>query len=70
MDKESNLLYFKMCLLQAEITMNAMIVANKEREIQGHSLAYNEEAFLGLIKEFNIHDNPELLKVEDWLWRD
>jgi len=65
MDKESNLLYFKMCLLQAEITMNAMIVANKEREIQGHSLAYNEEAFLGLIKEFGIYDNAFAASIVD-----
>ena len=51
------ILYFKMQMLQAEITMNAMIAENKQREILGESMAYTEEQFIDLIEEFGIHHN-------------
>jgi hypothetical protein len=51
------LLYFKMNMLQAEIEMNAMIAENKQREILGQSMAYNEKNFTDLIEEYNIHHN-------------
>jgi hypothetical protein len=54
---ETQLLYFKMRLLQAEIEMNAMITENKQREIQGDSLAYSEVDFMGLIEKHSIHTN-------------
>ena len=57
MDKESELLYFKMRMLQAEIEMQAMIADNKTREQEGLSLAYGETAFMNLIEKYGIHHN-------------
>ena len=54
---DRELLYFKMQLLQAEITMNAMIAENKQREIEGQSMAYTERHFIDLIEEYGIHHN-------------
>lgn len=52
-----DVVYFQMQMLQAEIRMNAMIAENKQREIQGESLAYTEYAFIKLIEEYGIHHN-------------
>ena len=57
MDIDRDALYFKMQLLQAEIAMNGMIAENKQREMQGESMAYKEEDFMNLIEEYNIHHN-------------
>ena len=57
MEHENEMLYFKMQLLQAEITMTAMIAENKQRELLGQSLAYGEAEFIKLIEEFGIHHN-------------
>ena len=61
-ENEAKLLQFKMNLLQAEIAMNSMIVANKEREANGYAFAYDEKAFIDLIEEYGIHHNafPDL----------
>lgn len=53
----SDLLYFKMKMLQAEIVMQSMIVENKEREELGESMAYTEKDFIKLIEEYGIHHN-------------
>ena len=50
-------------ILQAEIRMQAMIAANKEREINGEALAYDEKAFTGLIDEFGIHHNALITEL-------
>jgi hypothetical protein len=55
--EETNLLYFRMNMLQAEIEMNAMIAENKQREVIGESMAYTEEAFMGLVDKYGIHHN-------------
>jgi hypothetical protein len=57
MEENRDLLYFKMQMLQAEIEMNAMIAENKQREILGHSMAYNEKDFMDLIDRYGIHHN-------------
>ena len=57
MKDDSDLLYFKMNMLQAEIRMNAMIAENKQREIMGESMAYTEKSFMDLIDEHGIHHN-------------
>ena len=56
-ENAQNLVYFKMNMLQAEIKMQGMIAENKIKELNGHSLAYNEEAFTDLIEEYSIHHN-------------
>jgi hypothetical protein len=56
-EHESELLYFKMCMLQAEIEMNAMIAENKQREVLGESIAFNDRSFMELIEKYNIHHN-------------
>jgi len=50
-------LYFYMQLVQAEIDMQGMIAENKQREIEGKSLAYTEKAFRELISKYSIHHN-------------
>ena len=55
--QQTELVYFEMQLMQARIRMEGMIAANKEREIAGDSLAYNEKAFINLIAECQIHHN-------------
>jgi len=57
MDHEQEMLYFKMQLLQAEITMQGMIAENKQREVQGESMAYVSKQFTDLIEGFGIHHN-------------
>lgn len=54
---DRDLLYFKMCLLQAEIEMNAMIAENKQREYLNQSMAYNDADFMNLIEKYGIHHN-------------
>lgn len=54
---DHDLLYFKMQLLQAEIEMNAMIAENKQREIEGKSMAYTEDSFIKLVDKYGIHHN-------------
>jgi len=34
-----------------------MIAANKEREMAGQSLSYNESDFMDIIEEYGIHHN-------------
>lgn len=52
-----DMLYFKMNMLQAEIEMNAMIAENKQREVLGQSMAYDDKAFMDLIERYRIHHN-------------
>ena len=51
------LLLFKMRMLQAGIAMNGMIAENKQRETLGQSMAYTEQDFLNLIKDYEISEN-------------
>ena len=57
MTEEQRLVYVRGMLLQAEIEMQAMIAANKEREADGKSLAYDEKAFMDLIERQGVHHN-------------
>jgi hypothetical protein len=57
MTDEQRLVYTRGILLNAEITMNAMIADNKQREVMGESIAYGEKAFIDLIEEYGIHHN-------------
>ena len=63
MDREQNLVYMKGIILQAEIEMQGMIAENKQREIEGKSMAYTEEAFLDLIKQHGIHHNAIITQL-------
>ena len=55
--QQAQLVYMEMQIMQARIKLEGMIAANKERELVGESLAYNEKAFLDLIEECSIHHN-------------
>jgi len=55
--EDRDLLYFKMQLLQAEITMQSMIAENKRREHLGQSMAYCDKDFIDLIEEFGVYHN-------------
>lgn len=57
LEQLKNLLYFKMNMLQAEIEMNGMIAENKQREIEGKSMAYGDEQFVDLIEKYHIYHN-------------
>ena len=50
------ILLFKMRMLQAEIEMNGMIAENKQREVLGQSMAYTEQDFLNLVKDYKISE--------------
>jgi hypothetical protein len=54
---DSELLYFKMQMLQAEIKMNAMIAENKKSEIEGNPPVYVEKDFMGIMDEYSIYHN-------------
>lgn len=47
----------------ALIEMEAMKAANKEREQQGYSLAYDEAAFMAVIDKYGIHHNAALFTL-------
>lgn len=47
-------IHSKAKLLVAEIEMNGMIAENKQREALGQSMAYTEQDFLNIIKEYGI----------------
>lgn len=57
MSDDFELTYFKMQLLQAEIRMQAMIAENKQREILGQAMKYNDKDFMNIIEEYRIHHN-------------
>ena len=57
MPNQYELVYFQMQMLQAEIEMNGMLAENKQREIEGKSMAYTDEAFHALIEEYGIYHN-------------
>jgi len=54
---DEKLLYFKNCMLQAEIEMNGMIAENKQRESLGYSMAFVYDNFMELIEKYNIYHN-------------
>ncbi len=44
-------------ILQARIELEAMLVANRQRELLGQSPQYGEDAIRHLINEYGIHHN-------------
>ena len=44
-------------LVAANIEMNAMLVANREREMNGLALAYGEADFMELVEKYHIYQN-------------
>lgn len=52
-------IHSKAKLLVAEIEMNGMIAENKQREALGQSMAYTEQDFLNIIKEYGILELTE-----------
>ena len=50
-------LYVKSQIVCAEIEMNAMIAENKQREIEGKSMAFTEEHFMKLLEQYEINHN-------------
>ena len=57
MTEEQRLVYVQGMILQARIKLESMLVANKEREMRGESLAYGEAEIYGIIDECGIHHN-------------
>lgn len=56
--QEAELAEFKSFMLTAEIHMQAMIAENKQREILGEQMAYNEKHFIDLITDYNLTKVP------------
>ena len=52
-------IHSKAKLLVAEIEMNGMIAVNKHRAPLGQSMAYTEQDFLNIIKEYGILELTE-----------
>ena len=53
----SKLVYMQMQIAQATIRMQGMVAGNKQRAIEGKSMAYTEENFTALIDEYGIYHN-------------
>jgi len=62
-----NIAYHNTMMLQCQITMEAMKAENKQRELEGKSLAYTEKQFIDLINEFGIHHNAVLSRIQESL---
>lgn len=57
MTNEENLIFLKSQITCAIIELEAMKAENKQREIEGKSLAYDEESFLSLINKYGLGHN-------------
>ena len=55
--QDTELTYFKMNLLQAEIEMNAMKAENLRLKMIDESPKYNEKDFMNLIDKYGIYHN-------------
>lgn len=56
-EQEYEILDFKTRLLRAEIALQGMIAANKDRENRGYNVIYTETDFVSLINKYGIGDN-------------
>lgn len=56
-EREYEILDFKTRLLCAEIALQGMIAANKDRENRGYNVIYAETDFVSLINKYGIGDN-------------
>jgi len=53
----SKLVYMQMQITQAAIQAQGMVAENKQREIEGKSMAYTHADFAALIEEYGIYHN-------------
>ena len=56
-EREYEILDFKTRLLRAEIALQGMIAANKDRENRGYNVIYTETDFVSLINKYGVGDN-------------
>ena len=49
--------------ISAMIELEGMKAANKEREMQGKSLAYGEDAFQALLRQYEFGHNENVIKA-------
>ena len=56
-ERLSELLEFERRMLEARIEMEGMVAENKQREIEGNSMAYTADAFNNLINTHHIGYN-------------
>jgi len=57
MTEEQRLIYTEGIILQAKIELEAMLAANREREVLGLSLAFTDKDIEGLIEKYGMHHN-------------
>ncbi len=57
--------YINSMVTYAQIEMESMKAANREREEQSLTLAYAEKDFLGLIDKWGIHHNAVVTHLND-----
>ena len=62
-DELIRITYTNGIILQAKIELEAMLVANKQREIEGHSPAYGEQEIMSIITNHGIHHNGLLTNL-------
>lgn len=60
MTPEQQAAYINAQAVAASAELEAMKAANWMREMQGHTIAYGEEAFLALIDKYGLHHNAVL----------
>jgi hypothetical protein len=65
MTPEQRAAYVNAQTAAALIELESMKAANREREMHGHALAWNEEAFLELIEKYGLHHNALMRMFQD-----
>jgi hypothetical protein len=57
MDEKAKAAYIISQSACAMIAMQGMVAANKERELKGEVIPYDEKAFMDLMGEYGLHHN-------------
>ena len=64
-----DIVYTEGLIMQARIELEAMLVANRQREIEGQSPAYGEKEILALVDKHCIHHNGLITNLNNALRR-
>ena len=66
MDREQRIAYINAMTVCAQIECAGMVAENKQREVEGKSMAYVEEDFLKLPDKHGIHHNAVISYLLDY----
>ena len=66
MDKEQRLTYINAMTACAQIECAGMVAENKQREVEGKSMAYTGEDFDRVINKYGIHHNAVISYLSNY----